>query len=128
MTAFLNKTPLIVTAGQQTREMILCEPTMLTNRDETMLPRPYVKWAYQPARAQERRVPFGTDSVMTPLWNLGHNPIADLGLQTGFDNRLESHLNPAIHPYGPVSRRPLRGTGDGFRLSRDRFLSSDRMT
>ena len=52
MTAFLNKTPLIITAGQQTREMILCEP-MLTNRDETMLPRPYVKWAYQPARAQD---------------------------------------------------------------------------
>jgi benzoylformate decarboxylase len=52
MTAFLNKTPLVITAGQQTREMILCEP-MLTNRDETMLPRPYVKWAYQPARAQD---------------------------------------------------------------------------
>jgi benzoylformate decarboxylase len=52
MTAFLNKTPLIITAGQQTREMLLCEP-MLTNRDETMLPRPYVKWAYQPARAQD---------------------------------------------------------------------------
>jgi benzoylformate decarboxylase len=52
MSAFLNKTPLIIMAGQQTREMILCEP-MLTNRDETMLPRPYVKWAYQPARAQD---------------------------------------------------------------------------
>jgi benzoylformate decarboxylase len=52
MTAFLNKTPLIITAGQQTREMLLCEP-MLANRDETMLPRPYVKWAYQPARAQD---------------------------------------------------------------------------
>jgi benzoylformate decarboxylase len=45
MTAFLNKTPLLITAGQQTREMILCDP-MLTNRDETVLVRPYVKWAY----------------------------------------------------------------------------------
>ncbi len=52
MTAFLNKTPLIITAGQQTREMIICDP-FLTNRDETMLPRPWVKWAYQPARAQD---------------------------------------------------------------------------
>lgn len=52
MTAFLNKTPLIITAGQQTRDMLLCDP-FLTNRDETMLPRPYVKWAYQPARAQD---------------------------------------------------------------------------
>jgi benzoylformate decarboxylase len=52
MTAFLNKTPLIITAGQQTREMLLCEP-LLTNRDETMMPRPWVKWAYQPVRAQD---------------------------------------------------------------------------
>jgi benzoylformate decarboxylase len=52
MTAYQNKTPLIITAGQQTREMILCEP-YLTNRDETMLPRPWVKWAYQPVRAQD---------------------------------------------------------------------------
>src|SRR3984957_18285084 len=52
MTAYLNKTPLIITAGQQTREMLLCEP-MLANRDETTLPRPWVKWAYQPARAQD---------------------------------------------------------------------------
>src|SRR6266851_5753228 len=52
MTAFLNKTPLIITAGQQTREMILCDP-MLTNRDDTVFPRPWVKWAYQPVRAQD---------------------------------------------------------------------------
>src|ERR1700678_3616977 len=52
MTAFQNKTPLIITAGQQTREMILCEP-YLTNREETTLPRPWVKWAYQPVRAQD---------------------------------------------------------------------------
>jgi benzoylformate decarboxylase len=52
MTAFLNKTPLIITAGQQMRKMILSDP-YLTNRDETMLPRPWVKWAYQPTRAQD---------------------------------------------------------------------------
>jgi benzoylformate decarboxylase len=52
MTAYQNKTPLVITAGQQTREMILCEP-YLTNHDETMLPRPWVKWAYQPVRAQD---------------------------------------------------------------------------
>ena len=39
MTAFLNKTPLIITAGQQTREMVLGEP-LLTNRDEALLPKP----------------------------------------------------------------------------------------
>lgn len=52
LTAYLNKTPLIITAGQQTRDMLLIEP-MLTNVDATMLPRPWVKWAYEPARAQD---------------------------------------------------------------------------
>jgi len=51
-TAFQNKTPLIVTAGQQTREMLLMEP-WLTDVEATMLPRPWVKWAYEPARAED---------------------------------------------------------------------------
>ncbi|MCB4843442.1 MULTISPECIES: benzoylformate decarboxylase [Providencia] len=51
-TAFLNKTPLIITAGQQTRDMLLSEP-MLTNIQATALPHPWVKWAYEPARAQD---------------------------------------------------------------------------
>ena len=48
LTAFQNKTPLIVTAGQQTREMLLLEP-WLTNVEATTLPRPWVKWAYEPS-------------------------------------------------------------------------------
>jgi benzoylformate decarboxylase len=51
-TAFQNKTPLIVTAGQQTREMLLMEP-WLTNIEPTMLPLPWVKWAYEPVRAED---------------------------------------------------------------------------
>ena len=51
-TAFQNKTPLIVTAGQQTREMLLMEP-WLTDVEATMLPRPWVKWAYEPVRAED---------------------------------------------------------------------------
>ena len=50
--AYKGNIPLIVTAGQQTREMVLCEP-YLTNNDETLLPLPWVKWAYQPARAED---------------------------------------------------------------------------
>jgi benzoylformate decarboxylase len=40
--AYKGNVPLIVTAGQQTREMLLCEP-YLTNRDETLFPQPWVK-------------------------------------------------------------------------------------
>ena len=50
--AYKGNVPLIVTAGQQTREMVLCEP-YLTNKDENLLPLPWVKWAYQPARAED---------------------------------------------------------------------------
>jgi benzoylformate decarboxylase len=51
-TAFQNKTPLILTAGQQTREMLLMEP-WLTDVEPTMLPRPWVKWAYEPVLPED---------------------------------------------------------------------------
>jgi len=51
-TAFQAKTPLIITAGQQARAMILNEP-LLTNIEASNVPRPYVKWSYEPARAQD---------------------------------------------------------------------------
>lgn len=51
-TAFQNKTPLIVTAGQQTREMLLMEP-WLSNIHATEVPRPRVKWSYEPVRAED---------------------------------------------------------------------------
>src|SRR5271154_4440289 len=50
--AYKSNTPLIVTAGQQTREMVLCEP-YLTNTNEALLPRPWAKWVYQPKRAED---------------------------------------------------------------------------
>jgi benzoylformate decarboxylase len=50
--AYKGNTPLIVTAGQQTREMVLCDP-YLSNPDPTIMPAPWVKWAYEPKRAQD---------------------------------------------------------------------------
>ncbi len=47
-----NKAPLLITAGQQVRPHILMEAN-LTNRDATLGPQPYVKWAHEPARAQD---------------------------------------------------------------------------
>ena len=52
ISAFLNKSPLIIIAGQQTRQMLLGDP-YLTNREATKLPEPWVKWSYQPARAED---------------------------------------------------------------------------
>src|ERR1700691_4735069 len=52
MTCFLNRTPLIVTAGQQDRRLLLLEP-WLTDVESEVLPKPWVKWDYQPAPAQD---------------------------------------------------------------------------
>ncbi|MBB3808336.1 benzoylformate decarboxylase [Pseudochelatococcus contaminans] len=52
LTASMNKTPLIITAGNQTREMLLLEP-WLTNVQPSRLPEPWVKWAYEPVRAED---------------------------------------------------------------------------
>jgi benzoylformate decarboxylase len=47
-----NKTPLVITAGQQVRPHITIEAN-LTNRDAVVGPRPYVKWSHEPARAED---------------------------------------------------------------------------
>src|ERR687893_2223229 len=47
-----NKTPLVVTAGQQARELMTLQAN-LTNRDATRMPHPLVKWSYEPPRAED---------------------------------------------------------------------------
>jgi benzoylformate decarboxylase len=50
--AHANKSPLLVTAGQQVRPQITLQAN-LTNRDATRVPHPYVKWSFEPPRAQD---------------------------------------------------------------------------
>ena len=47
-----NHSPLVITAGQQARELITLQAT-LTNRDAARMPHPLVKWSYEPPRAQD---------------------------------------------------------------------------
>lgn len=51
-TAFRNQTPLVVTAGQQARSILPYEPFLFAQQ-ATEFPRPFVKWAIEPARAQD---------------------------------------------------------------------------
>ncbi len=51
-TAYANQAPLVIVAGQQTRAMLTSEPFLFA-RDATELPRPYVKWSCEPARAED---------------------------------------------------------------------------
>src|SRR5919112_2617568 len=47
-----NHTPLVITAGQQTRALVGLQAN-LTNRDATRMPHPLVKWSHEPARAED---------------------------------------------------------------------------
>jgi benzoylformate decarboxylase len=51
-TAFRNQTPLVITAGQQARSILPFEP-FLYSEQAANLPRPYVKWSCEPARAED---------------------------------------------------------------------------
>lgn len=51
-TAYRNRTPLVITAGQQSRSLLQMEPFLFATQP-TELPKPYVKWACEPARAED---------------------------------------------------------------------------
>src|ERR1700730_11407478 len=128
MTAFQNKTPLIITAGQQTREMLLSD-AYLTNRDETVMPRPWVKWAYQPARAQDvpgaimrayataLQPPAGPEYVSIPLDDWDQPALGEAIVRTAssryspdperlaqFAEKIRKSKNPVLL-YGPEIER-----------------------
>jgi benzoylformate decarboxylase len=51
-TAYRNRTPMVITAGQQSRSLLLMEP-FLFSAQATELPKPYVKWSAEPARPED---------------------------------------------------------------------------
>jgi benzoylformate decarboxylase len=51
-TAYRNRTPLVITAGQQARSILPYEPFLFAS-EATKLPEPYVKWAVEPARGED---------------------------------------------------------------------------
>jgi benzoylformate decarboxylase len=64
--AWNSHTPLIVTAGQQTRAMMGVE-ALLTDLDSTQLPRPLVKWSYEPSIAQDVPLAMSRALLMSAL-------------------------------------------------------------
>lgn len=51
-TAHKNRTPMVITAGQQARSILPFDPFLFSNQ-ATELPKPYVKWSVEPARAED---------------------------------------------------------------------------
>jgi len=122
--AYENNTPLVVTAGQQTRQMLVHEP-YLTNRDESVLPQPWVKWSYQPVRPEDVpaafmrayavavQPPAGPVYVSIPLDDWNHAALGAATVRTvaqrcvpdperlrTFAQRISTATNPAL-VFGP---------------------------
>jgi len=82
-TAYKNQAPLVITAGQQARSILPFEPFLHAERP-TEFPRPFVKWASEPARAADVPMaiarayyeamtpPFGPAFVSVPVddWDM----------------------------------------------------------
>ena len=70
--AYKNQTPLIVTAGQQARSIMPFEAFLHAER-ATEFPRPFVKWACEPARAQD--VPLAIARAYYEAMTPPHGPV-----------------------------------------------------
>ncbi len=87
-TAYKNQTPLVVTAGQQARSILPYEPFLFAQQ-ATEFPKPFVKWACEPARAEDvpaaiarayhvaMEPPWGPTFVSVPIddWDQPCEPI-----------------------------------------------------
>jgi benzoylformate decarboxylase len=118
-TAYRNNTPMIVLAGQQVRSLLPGEP-FLGALDATTFPRPYVKWACEPARAADvpaaiarayrvaTQPPYGPTFVSVPAddWDAEGEPLPERPPIPGFGpdpdalaalaSALDGARNPAL--------------------------------
>ena len=94
-TAYRNQSPLVIVAGQQARSIMPFEP-FLYSEQAANLPRPYVKWSCEPARAEDvpaalarayyvaMQPPRGPTFVSVPLddWDRPCEPVAPREVST----------------------------------------------
>lgn len=117
-TAYRNRTPLVITAGQQSRSLLQMEPFLFSTQP-TELPKPYVKWSCEPARAEDvpaaiarayylaMQPPCGPTFVSVPIddWDAQAEPISARRVSTRIapDAASLQRLSAALG----ASRRPV---------------------
>ena len=84
-----NHSPLVVTAGQQVRAHITMQAN-LTNRDATRVVHPFVKWSFEPPRAQD--VPHALARAIHTASLAPQGP----GVRLAADGRLERGGRPGV--------------------------------
>ena len=112
-----NHSPVLVTAGQQTRAQITLQAN-LTNRDAIRMPHPLVKWSFEPARAEDVPLALAHGAHLAGL------PPQGPRLRLDPDGRLvrrgrRGRCRPGDRPpgQGPRGRRP-RGRPRARRATR----------
>ena len=123
-TAFMNRTPLLITAGQQARSILPFDP-FLVSAQATELAKPYVKWSIEPARAQDvplaiaracyiaLQPPCGPVLVSIPAddWDQPAEPVDPRVVSTGL--RADPAVLQRIGEALDGSRRPAFVVGAG---------------
>jgi benzoylformate decarboxylase len=118
-TAFRNRTPMVITAGQQARSILPYEPFLFAS-EATKLPEPYVKWSNEPARGEDvpaaiarayhlaMQAPCGPTFVSIPVddWDRATEPVVkrtvsrtahpDPDLIATIADRLDNSSRPAF--------------------------------
>jgi benzoylformate decarboxylase len=116
-TAYRNRTPLVITAGQQARSILPYDP-FLFSAQATELPKPYVKWSAEPARAEDvplavarayytaMQPPRGPVLISIPAddWDRPCDPVAARVVST--ESRPEPRVLDAIGEALDTSSRP----------------------
>jgi acyl-CoA reductase-like NAD-dependent aldehyde dehydrogenase/thiamine pyrophosphate-dependent acetolactate synthase large subunit-like protein len=116
-TAFRDRAPLVIVTGQQSRSILPHEP-FLFNESPAEMPKPYVKWATEPARAADvpaaiakayyiaMQPPRGPVLVSVPLsdWDEIAPPLPERGVDAAFAptsealDKLAARLDAAREP------------------------------
>src|SRR5271155_251023 len=121
--AWNSHTPMIVTAGQQIRAMVDIE-ALLTNLDSTQLPRPLVKWSYEPSIAQG--VPL---AMSRALHTAALPPSGPVYLSVPYDDwaaeadpQSSALLDRQVHGVGSFDGPSLRHVVDRLNAARNPVL------
>jgi benzoylformate decarboxylase len=93
--AFRDRVPLLIMAGQQTREMLPTRP-FLSADEPASFPRPYVKWSAQPERAED--VPAAVAEAYRMAMSPPRGPVFLSIPEDDWD-----------HPAAPVPSRDIHG-------------------
>lgn len=117
-TAHKNRTPMVITAGQQARSILPFDPFLFSGQ-ATELPKPYVKWSIEPARAEDvplaiarayyiaMQQPRGPVLVSIPAddWSKPCEPLAARTVST--ESRPEPRVLDAIGDALDAAERPV---------------------